>query len=54
MKAFRSANTKEMIQAFRKVKSAGSKSIRLGNLGVFVRSDEEWDYLKANIDMNAV
>ena len=54
MKNFRSPNTREMVGAYRKVKSTGLKNIRLGNLGVFVRNDENWDYLTANVDMNAL
>jgi len=54
MKDFRSPNTKEMIDAYRKVKSTGLKNIRLGNPGVFVRNDKDRDYLMASIEMNAV
>lgn len=54
MKDFRSPNTKEMVDAYRKAKSAGLKNIRLGNPGVFVRNNEDWDYLMANIEMNAL
>jgi pyruvate formate lyase activating enzyme len=53
MKDHRSPNTKEMVAAYRKVKSTGLKNIRLGNLGVFARTDEDWDYLTANVDRNA-
>jgi len=54
MKDFRSPNTKEMVDAYKKVKSAGLKNIRLGNPGVFVRNNEDCDYLMANIEMNAL
>ena len=54
MKDFRSPNTKEMVDAYRKVKSTGLKNIRLGNLGVFIHNDEDRDYLMANIDMSAL
>jgi pyruvate-formate lyase-activating enzyme len=54
MKGFRSPNTKEIVDAYGKVKSTGLRNIRLGNLGVFVRNDKDWDYLMANIDKNAV
>jgi len=54
MKKFRSPTTEEMIDAYRKVKSTGLKNIRLGNLGVFVRSDEDLDFLMASIDGNAL
>ena len=39
-----------MVEAYTKVKSAGLQNIRLGNLGVFIRSAEDMDYLMANID----
>jgi len=45
---------KEMVQAYTKVKSAGLQNIRLGNLGVFIRNDEDRDYLLANIDKSAL
>ena len=54
MKHFRRPNTKEMVEAYRRVKSTGLERIRLGNLGVFVQNDEERDYLTANIDMSAL
>jgi pyruvate formate lyase activating enzyme len=50
MKNYRSPNTKEMVNAYRKMKSAGLKNIRLGNLGVFVRNDKDWEYLMGNVD----
>jgi len=54
MKNFRSPNTREMVDAYWKVKSAGLKKIRLGNLGVFVRSAADRDYLMANLETSAV
>jgi hypothetical protein len=54
MKNYRSPNTKEMVDAYRKVKSNGLKNIRLGNLGVFIHNDKDRDYLMANIDMSAL
>ena len=54
MKDFRRPNAKEMVEAYRNVKSTGLKRIRLGNLGVFVHNDEDRDYLMANIDMGAL
>jgi hypothetical protein len=54
MKDFRRPHTKEMVQAYTKVKSTGLQNIRLGNLGVFLHNDEDRDYLMANIDMTAL
>ena len=54
MKAFRSARTTEMVESYTKVKSAGLQNIRFGNLGVFVRNEEDRDYLAANVDAAAL
>ena len=54
MKDFRRPNTKEMVEAYTKVKSTGLKNIRLGNLGVFIHNDEDRDYLMAKIDISAL
>jgi pyruvate formate lyase activating enzyme len=54
MKDFRRPDTKEMVEAYKKVQSTGLQNIRLGNLGVFIHNDEDRDYLMANIDMSAL
>ena len=54
MKDFRRPNTKEMVEAFKKVQSTGLQNIKLGNLGVFIHNDEDRDYLLANIDTSAL
>ena len=54
MKEFRSPNTKEMVDAYRRVESTGLKRIRLGNPGVFVRNGENRDYLRSTDAMNAI
>ncbi len=54
MKDFRSPTTREMIEAYYKVKSTGLKNIRLGNMGVFIRNQEDRDYLLANVEMNVL
>ena len=54
MKDFMKPTTKEMVAAYRKAKSTGLQNIRLGNLGVFVRNDEDMQYLLANVDMGAI
>ncbi|MGD2126321.1 MAG: radical SAM protein [Desulfobacteraceae bacterium] len=54
MRDFRSPNTREMVEAYKRVRSTGLKKIRLGNLGVFVRTEEDQDYLIANIDGSAL
>jgi pyruvate-formate lyase-activating enzyme len=50
MKDFRRPDTKEMVEAYKKVQSTGLQNIKLGNLGVFIHNDEDRDYLLANID----
>ena len=54
MKDFKRPNTKEMVEAYKKVQSTGLQNIRLGNLGVFIHNDEDRDYLLTNIDMSAL
>ncbi len=54
MMDFRRPNTKEMVEAYRIVKAMGLKQIRLGNLGVFVRNDQDRDYVMASVDMSAL
>lgn len=54
MNDFGKPNTKEMVDAYTKVKSTGLKNIRLGNLGVFIHNDEDRDYLMANVNVNAL
>ena len=53
MKKYRSPTVKEMISAYRKVKAAGLKNIRLGNLGVFIRTQADQTYLMENVDPEA-
>ncbi|CAB5108210.1 hypothetical protein D3OALGA1CA_1861 [Olavius algarvensis associated proteobacterium Delta 3] len=54
MEDFRSPTVKEMVDAYRNVQSTGLKNIKLGNLGVFVRSDEDLDTLIAGIGSGAL
>lgn len=54
MKDFRRSNTKEMVEAYKKVQSTGLQNIKLGNLEVFIHNDQDRDYLLANIDTGAL
>lgn len=45
MKDYRKPKTGEMIAAYKKVKAAGLRNVRLGNLGVFLRSDRDYELL---------
>jgi pyruvate-formate lyase-activating enzyme len=53
MKSVRSPTAEEMVDAYQKAKSAGLKNIRLGNLGVFIRTEEDQKYLLSNVASNA-
>ena len=50
MKAYQSPSATEMVEAYEQVKATGLKNIRLGNVGVFVRSEEDQKYLMDNVD----
>lgn len=52
MKDYRSPTTKEMVDAYQKAKAIGLKNVRMGNLGVFVRTERDQEYLLSNIDSN--
>jgi pyruvate-formate lyase-activating enzyme len=53
MKDYRSPTAKEMVDTYLAVKSTGLKNIRLGNLGVFIKSEEDQSYLLENVDTGA-
>ena len=53
MKDYRSPTVEEMVDAYESVRSAGLTRIRLGNLGVFIQNESDWEYLKARVDINA-
>jgi pyruvate-formate lyase-activating enzyme len=53
MKNYRSPTVKQMVDAYQKSKAAGLKNIRLGNLGVFLKSEDDQRYLMENVDPGA-
>lgn len=53
MKDHRGPTTEEMVDAYRKAKETGLENIRLGNLGVFVKTEEDQQYLIDNVSRNA-
>ena len=53
MRDFRPPSLTEMVKAYEQVTAAGLTSVRLGNLGQFVRTDEDLRYLLASLDGNA-
>ncbi|MFC1830153.1 radical SAM protein [Thermodesulfobacteriota bacterium] len=53
MKDFKPPTVRQMVEAYRKVKDVGLKNVRLGNLGVFLRTEEDQNYFAANVDREA-
>ena len=53
MKTFRCPSVKEMVSAYKRVKSTGLRNVRLGNLGVFARATADRLYLMDNVDPSA-
>ncbi len=54
MRDFRSPTVTDMVKAYELVMAAGLISVRLGNLGQFVRTDEDRQYLLAHLDGKAL
>ena len=53
MKDFESPSVVEMVEAYQRVKATGLQHIRLGNVGVFARTEQEQRYLMAYVDRRA-
>ena len=53
MKDHRSPTVVEMVEAYQAVKFLGLKNIRLGNVGVFARTEKDQEYLTAHVDKGA-
>jgi hypothetical protein len=53
MKDFRSPTVEEIADAYQGVKSVGLKNIRLGNLGVFARTEKDQEYLVSHVDKSS-
>ena len=53
MKSFRPPTAKEMVHAYDQAKAAGLENIRLGNPGVFIRSEEDRTYLLSHVESRA-
>jgi pyruvate-formate lyase-activating enzyme len=49
MGRYRSPTTAEMISAYTRVKTAGLQKVRLGNLGVFVKTDADYQLLNRHV-----
>jgi hypothetical protein len=53
MKDFESPSVVEMVEAYQRVKVTGLQHIRLGNVSVFARTEQEQRYLMAYVDRRA-
>jgi hypothetical protein len=51
MLRYRAPDTSEMIAAYHGAKAAGLRNVRVGNLGVFVRTAEDLDLLTRNVPL---
>jgi pyruvate formate lyase activating enzyme len=49
MKRYRSPKISEMIEAYVGVKAVGLRNVRLGNLGIFAFSEQDYDLLKKRV-----
>jgi len=47
----RSPTLKQMLEAYARVKDVGLKNVRLGNIGIFVRTEEELELLRKSTTM---
>jgi len=53
MKQYRSPKLSEMIDAYQAVKSIGLRNVRLGNIGIFAKSDKEYQILEKKLGSKA-
>ena len=50
MKDFKRPTVQEIIETYQRVKDVGLKNIRLGNIGIFVRTEEDQEYFLSHVD----
>jgi pyruvate formate lyase activating enzyme len=50
MKSYRSPTVVEMVEAYQAVRSIGLESVRLGNVGIFARTQRDFEYLTTHVD----
>ena len=50
---YRSPSAQEMVEAYIRVKQKGLEAVRLGNVGVFVRTEQDLEYVMKNVDRNS-
>ena len=53
MKNYARPAVDQMVEAYQKTKTTGLRNIRLGNLGVFLRSEADQKYFMENVDPGA-
>jgi pyruvate-formate lyase-activating enzyme len=53
MKDFARPTVEQMVEAYQKTKTTGLRNIRLGNLGVFLRSEADQRFFMENVDPGA-
>ena len=53
MKDYPKPSVGQMVEAYQRTKAAGLKNIRLGNLGVFIKSEADQKYLTDNVEPGA-
>ena len=53
MKDFSSPSATQMVKAYQRVRAAGLMNVRLGNVGVFARTEADQTYLMENVDPSA-
>ena len=53
MRDFQTPSVEDIVRAYENAKAAGLTRIRLGNLGVFANSVEDYRYLEAHVDNDA-
>jgi pyruvate-formate lyase-activating enzyme len=53
MKDFRTPTVEEMVRAYENAKNAGLTRVRLGNLGVFAKAEEDYRFMEARVDRDA-
>ncbi len=53
MKDYRAPTVREMVEAYQATKSVGLENVRLGNVGIFAKTESDQAYLMANVDKGA-
>ncbi len=53
MKEYRSPTVREMVEAYQTATSLGLRNVRLGNVGIFAKTEKDQTYLMANVDKGA-